>query len=84
MGYGFGGCGKGCGFGDDNGILFILLIIILFACCDGGFGGIGKGCGDDGLIWIIVIIVLLCLCNPGFGGLLGMGNPQADSTEIGE
>jgi len=52
--------------GDDCSCIWILLLLVLFCCCD--FDCFG-GCGDDNnfLFIIIIGIVLFCCCDDGFG-----------------
>ena len=49
--FNFGGCNNGCGWGNFNWIINLIIVIVVLEflvnifCCDGGWGGWGTNCG---------------------------------------
>jgi len=61
-----GFCGNGCG-GFDNGIIWIILLLILASCCGNGCGNNGRMgnnwgfFGGDSCSSIFILIIIFCL-----------------------
>lgn len=46
----------------NNGIIWIIVLLLLCGCGNNGIGNIFGGCGND-CTWLIIIVLILCCGN---------------------